>query len=151
MDYNPYAGVDFAQTPRLLSQHHDHAGVSQSKLLSYDEAGYSVLSLQDYSGNPRYNYAWTTRRWPPDRWLPEDFLARLKNLELFLPNAEEVGIPELHLTSTFMQKYIEIVPEVAAGLQPHQYQDRHRNAGHRDRGGVPCLAHPFEPLRDTNY
>ena len=109
--YNPYATVNFAQTPRLLSQHHDHAGVTQAKLLSYDEAGYNVLSLQDYSGNQRYNYAWTARRWPPDKWLPKDFMAKLQNLEMFLPNAEEVGIPELHLTSTFMQKYIEIVPD----------------------------------------
>jgi hypothetical protein len=150
--YNPYAGVDFAQTPRLLSQHHDHAGVSQAKLLSYDEAGYNVLSLQDYSGNQRFNYAWTARRWPPDKWLPKDFMARLQNLELFLPNAEEVGIPELHLTSTFMQKYIEIVPDGKTTAEPHQYKTLTEMLSLvKSSGGVPCLAHPFEPLLDTNF
>jgi hypothetical protein len=150
--YNPYATVDFAQTPRLLSQHHDHAGVSQSKLLAYDEAGYNVLSLQDYSGNQRYNYAWTARRWPPDKWLPKDFMARLQNLEMFLPNAEEVGIAELHVTSTFLQKYIEIVPDGQPIADAYQYSTITELLNLvNSSGGVPCLAHPFEPLPDTNY
>jgi hypothetical protein len=150
--YNPYAEVDFAQTPRLLAQHHDHAGVSQAKLLSYDEAGYNVLSLQDYSGNPRLAYAWTTRRWPPDKWLSKDFTARLRNLELFLPNAEEVGFSELHVTSTFMQKYIEVVPDGKTTAEPHQYKTLTELLDLvKSSGGIPCLAHPFEPLLDTNY
>ena len=150
--YNPYAKVDFAQTPRLLAQHHDHAGVTLAKLQAYDEAGYNVLSLQDYSGNPRLSYAWTARRWPPDKWLPKDFMGTLKNLELFLPNAEEVGIAELHVTSTFVQKYIEAAADAPAPVEPWQYRTGTEliklvSAS----GGVPCLAHPFEPLLDTNY
>jgi hypothetical protein len=150
--YNPYSKVVFAQTPRLLAQHHDHAGVTLAKLQAYDEAGYNVLSLQDYSGNPRLSYAWTARRWPPDKWLPKDFMAALKNLELFLPNAEEVGIAELHVTSTFVQKYIESAPDVPTPPEPWQYKtgtELIRLVS--SSGGVPCLAHPFEPLLDTNY
>lgn len=33
---------------------------------------------------------------------------QLKNVELFLPNAEEVGIPEFHATSNFGRTYIEL-------------------------------------------
>jgi hypothetical protein len=150
--YNPYADVDFQSSPRLLAQHHDHAGVSQSSLRAYDNAGYNVLSLQDYSGNRRATYAWTERRWPPEQWLPAAFLSTLRNLEMFLPNAEEVGIPELHVTSAFMRKYIEVNADPQATPQAWQYRTGTQLIDLvRDSGGVPCVAHPFEILADTDY
>lgn len=150
--YNPYAKVDFALSPRLLAQHHDHAGVSQTKLIAYDAAGYNVIGLQDYSGNPRADYAWTSRRWPPEKWLPKDFMSRLKNLELFLPNAEEVGLADLHITSTFVDSYIESELDPLVPPQPWQYRTGTQMLKLiKEKGGVACLAHPFEPLLDTNY
>jgi hypothetical protein len=152
VQHNPYAGVDFATSARLLAQHHDHAGVSQSKLQAYDRAGYNVVGLQDYSGNRRASYAWTERRWPPEKWLPPHFMSTLKNLELFLPNAEEVGIPELHVTSTFVQRYIEAAPNAESAPQTGQYQTGTQLIDLVVRsGGVPCIAHPFETLVDTDY
>lgn len=150
--YNPYEDVDFSGHARLLGQHHDHAGVTQSRLLAYDAAGYNVLGLQDYSGNPRFSYAWTQRRWPPDKWLPKAFMAQLKNIELFLPNAEEVGIPEFHATSSFARTYIESAPDTDQPREAWQYKTNTEMLQLiRAGGGVPCLAHPFEPLVDTNY
>jgi len=150
--FNPYEDVDFAGHARLLGQHHDHAGVTPSRLLAYDAAGYNVLGLQDYSGNPRLAYAWTQRRWPPDQWLPKGFLSQLKNVELFLPNAEEVGIPEFHATSNFGRTYIESQVDSGQARTAWQYKTNTEMIQLiRAGGGVPCLAHPFEPLLDTNY
>lgn len=150
--FNPYEDVDFSAHARLLGQHHDHAGVTQSRLLAYDAAGYNVLGLQDYSGNPRLSYAWTQRRWPPDQWLPKGFVAQLKNIEIFLPNSEEVGIPEFHATSSFARTYIESAANPDQPREPWQYKTNTEMLQLiRAGGGVPCLAHPFEPLVDTNY
>lgn len=151
--YNPYAGVDFQGSARLLAQHHDHSGVTQARILSYDTAGYSAIGLQDYSGNPRLPYAWTSRRWPPDQWLPKSFMSRLKNIEYFLPNAEEVGIPEFHVTSTFVDQYIESVPDPASGQRERfQYKTGAEMLELiNGNGGVACVAHPFEAIVDSNY
>lgn len=150
--YNPYENVDFSGHARLLGQHHDHAGVTQSRLLAYDAAGYNVLGLQDYSGNPRLSYAWTQRRWPPDQWLPKAFMAQLKNIEIFLPNSEEVGIPEFHATSSFARTYIESAPNPDQPREAWQYKTNTEMLQLiRAGGGVPCLAHPLEPLVDINY
>jgi hypothetical protein len=141
---NPYAGVDWINDMRLKSQHHDHIGRSLFRIRAYDNAGYHVLSLMDYSGNHRFQYALRERMWPADRWVPGSFQTELRNIQLFVPNAEEVGY-HLHATSPFLTAFIEgVMPGGGQGDGLRTYDgliELFRLV--RLHGGTPCLAHPW--------
>lgn len=145
---NPYSEVDWAQDYRLKAQHHDHTGIRANVLLAYDDAGYDVVSLMDYSGNPELPYAWQSRPWPPDQLLAPELLARLRSIKFFLPNAEEVGL-RAHLTSPFLTTYIEGVPASSAnseksGVESYQYASLDEAFSLiRSGNGFPCIAHPW--------
>lgn len=143
---NPYSEVDWNQDFRLKAQHHDHVGTRAEALLAYDRAGYDVVSLLDYSGNPRLSYAWRERIWPPERFFAQSTLDGLRNIKLLLPNAEEVG-GRAHLTSPFLTTYIEGVDPQQNDPLPHspmQYASTEEAlALIRSAGGFPCIAHPW--------
>lgn len=143
---NPYEDVDWTNDLRLLAQHHDHVARIEF-ILAYDAAGYNVVSLMDYSGNPLLPWALKERLWPPDRWVAASQMPYMQNIQLFLPNAEEVGIqgvPLKHATSPFLTTYIEGAPASDAPLLPNQYRTLEEMfALVRSLGGFPCLAHPW--------
>lgn len=150
---HPYAEVDWRNDVRLKAQHHDHAGADPSGILAYDEAGYDVLSLMDYSGYPSARYALRHRLWPPSQFVAPWVSRRLRNIKLFVPNAEEVGLGYVHMTSPFLDRYIEVAPPFAVATQTSRiYQNWLSEMKYstmeeafvliRDSGGVPCLAHP---------
>jgi hypothetical protein len=149
---NPYEDVDWSTDRRLLSQHHDHVARRLDWILAYDAAGYDVLSLMDYSGSAQLSYALRERPWPASGWVPQSMTRLFKNIELFLPNAEEVGIagaPMKHATSPFMMSYVEGADAPAPGVQalpllPNQYRSvEELFTLVRSLGGFPCLAHPW--------
>lgn len=140
---SPYASVDWAGDVRLKAQHHDHIATrSISRLVAYDNAGYDVVSLMDYSGNRKLSSALATRAWPPEDWVPSTILSQLTSIRVFLPNAEEVGV-ERHATSPFLTTYIEgAVPGVTK--ESWQYESLSEMfAVIRANGGFPCVAHPW--------
>jgi hypothetical protein len=143
---NPYEAVDWANDRRLIAQHHDHVARIEL-ILAYDAAGYDVVSLMDYSGNPLLPWARRERLWPPDRWVAPSQMPYMQNLELILPNAEEVGIngvPMRHVTSPFLTTYIEGAPDLHSTLLPNQYRTLEEMfAVIRSLGGFPCIAHPW--------
>jgi len=143
--HSPYRGTDWAADQRLLAQHHDHAGNKLDKLRAYDEAGYDVVPLMDYSGVPSMTTALRTRLWPPQSVLPADFVASLQHIRLFLPDAEEVGDPGNHMTSPFLTTYIEVWdPAGNTAQQPWQYRTAADMVGVvRNFGGLPLVAHPW--------
>jgi hypothetical protein len=143
--HSPYRGTDWAADQRLLAQHHDHAGNKLDKLRAYDEAGYDVVPLMDYSGVPSMATALRTRLWPPQSVLPADFLASLQHIRVFLPDAEEVGDTSNHMTSPFLTTYIEVWdPARNAVQQPWQYRAAADMVDVvRNFGGVPIVAHPW--------
>lgn len=148
---NPYGTVNWNTDLRIKAQLHDHNGTSQSRISAYDEAGYDVLTLSHYSGNRSLDYAWDSRRWPPENWLPGDFISGLRNIDFFLPGAEEVGVLTWHVSSPFMESYIEGWDK-ASGTpkQENQYESLPELISMvRERGGVPCIAHPWGPLKEV--
>jgi hypothetical protein len=147
---HPYEAVDWATDRRLLAQQHDHVARRLDWILAYDTAGYDVVSLMDYSGNALLPYALRERPWPANAWVPATL--PLKNIELFIPNGEEVGIPGepmRHVTSPFLTEFIEGVPNPPWGvpeqpLLPRQYRSiEGLFTLVRSLGGFPCLAHPW--------
>jgi hypothetical protein len=143
--HNPYRDTDWAGDQRLLAQHHDHTGLDLDKLRAYDQAGYAVVPLMDYSGAPSLSYALKTRLWPPESALPADFLASLQHIRVFLPDAEEVGDLSNHMTSPFLTTYIELwEPARNPVKQSWQYQTVTEMIGVVGRlGGLPIVAHPW--------
>ncbi len=104
VSHNPYEEVDWSADHRLVTQFHDHVAADPERIRAYDNAGYDVVSLLDYSGVEMLDYAWRERIWPPSAWLAQPFLGSLESIKFFLPNAEEVGY--YHLTSPFLTEYI---------------------------------------------
>ena len=151
---HPYAEVDWYTDVRLKAQHHDHFGADSVGILAYDQAGYDVLSLMDYSGHPTAPYALRHRLWPPSQFVEPWVSSSLQNVRLFVPNAEEVGLALFHMTTPFLDQYIEAASgTVPADAQAAEYYRRTLNASRystvdeafelvRRFGGVPCLAHP---------
>jgi hypothetical protein len=105
--HSPYQNVNFQTDILIKAQMHDHVGVNVGSLRAYEAAGYTAVSLMDYSGVASLSYAWRERRWPPENWIPQKNIDEFKNsnLKLFIPNGEEVGLPD-HYTSAFMTSYI---------------------------------------------
>lgn len=147
---SPYRAVDWVNDLRLIAQHHDHVGASINGILAYDAAGYDVMSLMDYSGDPNFRAALRQRLWPVRQFVPESLLPSLKNIKLFLPNAEESGLAlrpgeQLkHVTSPFLETYIEGTASPGLPAGSNQYTSLEQLFGLvRDLGGTPCLAHPW--------
>ncbi|MGE0520987.1 MAG: hypothetical protein AB7P78_18540 [Candidatus Binatia bacterium] len=142
--YDPYAQVDWTTDKALLAQHHDHAGASIPRLMAYDNAGYNVMPLMDYSGVPKMQSALRQRLWPISSCVTPETIARFQNIKLLFPNAEEVGIPQRHLTSPFMTDFIEHY-DGAADTDPAPKYHTEEDAVDliRSRDGLPLLAHPW--------
>jgi hypothetical protein len=147
---NPYEHVDWANDMRLTAQHHDHVAASVAGLLAYDAAGYDVVSLMDYSGSVSYRDSLRERLWPANRWVPTSLLPSFKRLKVFVPNAEEVGLPlqygeQLkHVTSPFLETYIEGAGYPGTAWLPNQYGTMDQLLARvREFGGIPCVAHPW--------
>jgi len=140
--HDPYRGVGWEDDLRMVTQMHDHVGNDTLRIKAYDDAGYDVVSLLDYSGV----VADDTRReriWPPERVLPPGYPSRLKNIDLFIPNAEESGFD--HLTSPFLETYIErwdprYLPERGSY---HYYSTQEAITLIDGMGGVAIIAHPW--------
>jgi hypothetical protein len=142
--YDPYAQVDWVTDRPLLAQHHDHAGASAARLIAYDNAGYDVMSLMDYSGVPKLQSALKQRLWPASSFVAADVATNFRNIKLLIPNAEEVGIPTRHLTSPFLTDFIEY-DEGASDSDgaPKYHSEEQAVELIRNRGGLPMLAHPW--------
>jgi hypothetical protein len=142
--HDPYGEVDWQNDLRLKGQHHDHPNSNLARLKAYDAAGYTAVPLMDYSGSRDPAFGLKQRLWPPEKVLPADFVAELKNIKIWLPNAEEIG-QVWHVTSPFLTSYIEpFIPESGALKQEWQYENtRELVELVRQRGGVPTLAHPW--------
>jgi hypothetical protein len=141
---NPYSTVDWASYVPAKAQHHDHIGTNTGQIKAYDNAGYRVVSLMNYSGVASLSYSLKERPWPPSAALTTDFISSLKNISLFVSNAEEIGVE--HITSSFMTSYIAL-------WEPSYYPTRlawHYSSIQeaidlvRNNGGVPIIAHPWE-------
>lgn len=142
--YDPYAEIDWTADKALLAQHHDHAGASISRLMAYDNAGYNVIPLMDYSGVPNMQGALRQRLWPISSYVSPETIARFKNIKLLFPSAEEVGIPQRHLTSPFMTDFIEYYEGSAdTSADPKYRTERDAVDLIRGRDGLPMLAHPW--------
>jgi hypothetical protein len=159
---SPYEEVDWSQDLRLTAQHHDHIGMRVDGILAYDNAGYDVVSLMDYSGNVDLPYARRQRMWPLDQWVSTALRSNLKNIKLFIPNGEEVGTerktpgdPSKHATSPFLTTYIEGAAKTPADapelpLLANQYRSLEQMFSLiNSLGGFPCIAHPYD-YRYTN-
>lgn len=150
--HNPYREVDWTSDFRLKAQHHDHLVADlPGRLQAYDVAGYDAVSLMDYSGAPRLAYALKNRLWTPEMVVPPDVLASMRNVTVFLPNAEEVGLPDGHYTSAFLTRYIEHWEgSSSTGKQPWHYSDvTELGRVVTDYGGVLLIAHAWSP--DIHY
>lgn len=141
--HNPYLDVLWEADFRLKAQHHDHIGIDTKKIQAYDEAGYKVVSLLQYSGVRSLEYTWLERRWPPESWVNQYFINRLRNIEIFLPNAEEVG--HAHITSPFLKRYIEKwEPSYNQRRQSWHYSSTQECIDKiKSHGGLAILAHPW--------
>ena len=142
---DPYAGVNWATDLRLKAQFHDHTHTNETRISAYDDAGYNVVSMFNYSGNYLLGYAWTERRWPPEDWMDPEFLATLQNVDFFIPSAEEVAYA--HLTSPFLTIFIDRWDPVTFPVQqPWQYTSTQEGIDLiATLGGLPILAHPWGP------
>lgn len=142
---NPYAGVRWASDVRLKVQLHDHDGVTPFRLRAYDQAGYDVLSLMDYSGVRSLPYALDSLLWPPSHVLSAAFLAGLVHIKFFIPNGEQVGYA--HVTSPFLQTYLERWQDSLTQTpvrQPWHYASSQEAIDAITRfGGMAILAHPW--------
>jgi hypothetical protein len=142
--YDPYSQVDWTDDKALLAQHHDHAAASISRLMAYDNAGYDVMPLMDYSGVPKMQTALRQRLWPISSCVTTDTISRFSNIKILFPDAEEVGIPQRHLTSPFMTDFIEYYDGAADTDPAPKYRtEKDAVALIRGRGGLPLLAHPW--------
>lgn len=140
---NPYADVDFEHDLRLMSQFHEHVRDKPELIGALDVAGYNAVGLMHYSGVASKDYTWKERHWPPEAFLPPEFLSSMRSIQLLFPNAEEVGFD--HITSPFLTTYI-------AKWEPAAYPRRERwHYGStqeaidliRSLGGLPFIAHPW--------
>jgi len=149
---SPYADVSWSQALRLKAQHHDHVGFSETKIRSYDAAGYNVLVLLDYSGNPLLPQAIRRRLWPARAVLSDSFVASLGNVRLFLPGAEEVGDENLHVTSPFLTKYIQRWDPAQGPRKSDEYETptEMRDLIHAN-DGMAILAHPWHEQIDPAW
>lgn len=142
--HSPYADVAWSLALRLKAQHHDHVGFSEAKIRAYDAAGYNVVALLDYSGNPLMPQALRRRLWPPKDVLRDSFVASLGNIRLFVPGAEEVGDEILHVTSPFLTQYIQRWDPASGPKQTDEYET---TTEMRElitaKGGDAVLAHPW--------
>lgn len=141
---NPYRHVDWDSAVPLKAQHHDHVAGKPERIRAYDLAGYHVVSLMDYGGNSSMPHALKHRVWPPEEWVPESLRTQLNNIQLFIPNMEEVGLERQHATSPFLEVYIE------GGSTDQSFQYRSISEMFsliRLLGGFPCLAHPWDGER----
>jgi hypothetical protein len=141
---NPYRDVAWSLALRLKAQHHDHVGFSETKIRAYDAAGYNVVVLLDYSGNPLVPQAIRRRLWPAQSVLSDAFVATLANVRLFVPGAEEVGDEIMHVTSPFMTKYIQRWDPAQGARKPDEYEtttELRQLIAAND--GMPILAHPW--------
>lgn len=143
--HDPYGQVAWSTDLRLKAQHHDHTAVNLDLLGAYDRAGYDVVPLMNYSGNPTLAYAMKTRLWPPESVLPADFLAGVQNIKIWLPNAEEVGDLNNHITSPFLTTYVELwLASASTAKRASQYESATELVAKiREFGGRPTLAHPW--------
>ena len=141
--YDPYASVDWSLDVRLKTQLHDHVMTNESRIRDYDEAGYDVVSLMDYSGVPSLPYTWRERRWPPQDWLSQEFLSSFENIDFLIPNGEEVRLR--HMTSPLLAEYIEYFnPARRSGKSANHYSTQSELTKLiADKGGLPILAHPW--------
>lgn len=146
---SPYQGVSWPSDLRLKGSHHDHNGVDSKRILAYDAAGYDAIGLMDYSGNASLPFAWKERRWPPETWLPRELSSRLTSVKILVPNAEEVGDPDHHMTSPGLRSYIEVWdPSTSRIKQSWQYSSvQEMFSLIRKGGGLPCFAHPWKSER----
>ena len=147
---SPYENVDWASDMRLTAQHHDHIAASVAGLLAYEAAGYDVVSLMDYSGDVGFRDSLRERLWPANRWVPTSLLPSFKSIKVFVPNAEESGLPMRpgeqlkHVTSPFLETYIEGANSPGTAWSPNQYGTMDQLLARvREFGGVPCVAHPW--------
>jgi len=140
---DPYRDVGWNSSLRLLTQLHDHVAADTAGIKAYDAAGYQVVSLMDYSGVPSLIYPRRERLWPPERFFSSAFRGRLSNIDLFLPNGEEIGFE--HLTSPFLETYIEKwEPYWRPRREPYQYQSTQEAIELIGRsGGLAFVAHPW--------
>jgi len=144
--HSPYSGVDWETTARIKAMHHDHPAAKLPSIRAYDDAGYQAMSLMDYSGAPALTYALKRRLWPPESaGIDADFRAKLKNLKIFIPNAEEVGIGNFHMTSPFLTTFIsKYNPDSGAPQTSTEYDDPQQLIDViASNGGVPIIAHPW--------
>lgn len=138
---NPYRHVNWESAVPLKAQHHDHVVGKPERIRAYDLAGYDVVSLMDYGGNPSLPHALKERAWPPEAWIPESLRAELTNIQLFIPNMEEVGFERQHATSPFLEAYIE-GGNADPSFQYRSIPEMFKLV--RSLGGFPCLAHPWD-------
>jgi len=148
---NPYGKVDWNADLRLKAQHHDHIRLNLAALQAYDDAGYDVISGMDYSGASALTYTLKSKLWPVEAFLPTNFRARFRHIKLFIPNGEEVGLAR-HVTSSFMEATIDKWdPSTFPTKQSWQYSDlADLYAVIRSLGGIPILAHPWNPGQATS-
>ena len=141
---SPYADVAWSAALRLKAQHHDHVGFNETKIRAYDAAGYNVLVLLDYSGNPLMPQAVKRRLWPLKSVLSDSFVTTMRNIRLFVPGAEEIGDEIMHVTSPFLTTYIQRWDPAQGPRKPDEYET---TTELRDlitaNDGVAILAHPW--------
>ena len=149
---SPYADVAWSAALRLKAQHHDHVGFNETKIRAYDAAGYNVVVLLDYSGNPLMPQAVRRRLWPVKSVLSDSFVASMRNVRLFVPGGEEIGDENLHVTSPFLATYIQRWDPAAGARKPDEYETPTEL---RDlingNGGLAILAHPWHEHLDPAW
>jgi hypothetical protein len=147
--HSPYRDVDWANDLRLKGQHHDHIGLNTQVISAYDAAGYHALALNEYSGAPALSYALDHRLWPVESFLDAQYLQTLTSIEIWFPSAEEVGLTGTHVDSPFLATYIERWDPSRGARQPWHYTSvAELYEVIRAGGGIPILAHPWDPEDD---
>lgn len=146
---NPYSQVAWQTDQRLLAQHHDHNGASAARLMAYDDAGYDVVPLMDYSGAPEQPGALKARLWPAENCVAASTLAKFKNIQLLIPDAEESGIGQRHYTSPFLTDYIQYSDGAPADDPSPKYSSEAELVSLiQSHGGLPIKAHPWYPTAE---
>jgi hypothetical protein len=144
---DPYANVVWGSSYRMKTQLHDHAhnewnGQEQKYLDDYDAAGYSVISYMNYSGIESATFTWKEKRWPVEDWFPASVLDGLQNIKFFIPNGEEAGFGNMHITSPFLVDYISFWE--GGSYMPLNYSTKQGLIDQIvNRGGLAFIAHPF--------
>ncbi len=149
--YNPYQNVVWGEWHACLSQHHDHTNGDEQRIRDYDQAGYNAVVAMGYGGVKSLNHTSRERIWPAYRFLhgyenDEAFLETTRHLKFFIPGMEEVGFH--HMTSAFLNRYIEKYERVYGGTQhPWAYNSTQECLDLiANFGGEPIIAHPEKPL-----